>query len=136
MKSNNMKGINTILLAVEPKLEGTMDSGKDDSKTFIFDKDEFASEFSWNQKVYSNDDFSIANVDYWGGEGEGDSAGFVLKFTALTTEALNKFNEYDFYGKEFYVKFPAYYDSWEGFTWREPELVKPVPKTITTWESI
>ena len=137
MTPNNMKGINTILLIVEPELEDTMISDEEDiTKTFIFDKQNFAEYFGYNNDTHSNEDFSITNEGFWGGEDEGSDAGFVLKFTALTPEALNKFFEFEFYTKEFYVKFPAYYNSWEGYFWLEPELVKPIPKVITAWESI
>lgn len=64
----------------------------------------------------------VTEVENWGGEGEGDSIGYTLKFTVD--------------GETVYLKLEGYYNSWDGTDWSEAEvkLVKPVERMVTFYE--
>lgn len=88
-------------------------SWMDEDRMEFFDPDEFdfgELPFLAHQHV----------IEEWGGEGQGDSAGFIMKF-----------------GDRF-VKVDAYYNSWEGTNYDEAEIteVKPVEKVIVVYESV
>lgn len=59
-------------------------------------------------------------VKRWGGEGEGDSIGFILKFG------------------DKYVEVDAFYSSWDGPDYDEAYIteVRPVEKIITVFEAV
>lgn len=83
-------------------------------------------EIAHNYSEYGCKDFcekaGVTEVENWGGEGEGDSIGYTLKFTVD--------------GETVYLKFEGYYDSWNGTDWSEAnvKLVKPVERMVTFYE--
>lgn len=65
---------------------------------------------------------NLRKVNSWGGEGEGDSIGYVL--------------ETNIDGVIYYLLVNGYYDSWNGTDWdyAHTRLVKPVQKLVTVYE--
>ena len=64
----------------------------------------------------------IITVKSWGGEGEGESIGYVVS--------------YDVDGEKIYLKVEGFYDSWNGTDWNEDmnKLVSPVERVVTFYE--
>ena len=79
------------------------------------------------ERYYLPKTFKDANLELvgsWGGEGEGDKIGFVLK---VTTDS-----------EEFYIKVDGSYNSYDGsdYSWAEVYEVRPYEKTITAWAKV
>lgn len=67
--------------------------------------------------------FGTINIeDEWGGEGEGDQYGYVIKFVHTSGEAQ-------------YLSVNGHYDSWQGcdFDYADVRFVEPTEKTIRVW---
>ena len=67
--------------------------------------------------------FTIEQIEQFGGEGKGDEYWYIYKITELNS------------GEYCYIKYEGYYNSWNGTTWiDECYFVKPVEKTIVVYE--
>jgi len=74
---------------------------------------------------YSNDNYSIEEVEHSGGEGQGEEMWKVFKIQDLKTKEATYFRK------------SGYYDSWNGTEWQENiELVESYEVTVTRWKSI
>ena len=86
----------------------------------ILDSDTFnGDELSWLcERNTPNSNFTMTQVDHWGGEDQGSDYGYVFKITA--------------YDSTFYLKTTGHYSSWDTTEWNAYEIVTPRERQITT----
>lgn len=65
----------------------------------------------------------LSRVKAWGGEGEGDSIGFVAQLTGVDGDIQ-------------YFEMDGYYNSWDGSDWSEADIVEVTPKLVTVTEYV
>lgn len=90
-----------------------------------FTEGEHLGELEWLDKNITKGDFTFLDIVHrWGGEGCGDSIGYVAKFRD------NKKDE------TLLIKVDGYYDSWNGLDYNDAEIkiVKPVVKSVVFYE--
>jgi len=72
---------------------------------------------------YENSEYKFRGVDYFGGEGQGDSMWKVFEIKNKQTNEVVNF------------RVSAWYDSWDGAEWDgEIEIVEPVEVTVIEWK--
>lgn len=96
-----------------------------DGDRYIIDQDDYECFAHYFEEWYCgnnrNNNF-VTEVVSWGGEGQGDDIGFVLKIN------------YD--DNVYYLMVSGYYDSWNGTEWDDDNIriVTPKEKVITVWD--
>lgn len=84
---------------------------------------EYGAEF-WDDEIFKP--YELEEVDDWGGEGEGDDIGRVVKLTNRETKA------------EDYIMFSGYYASHYGSDWDSSgvKVVEPIEVKKRDWKEV
>ena len=76
---------------------------------------------AWNDNEYNYNNYTVSQVDSFGGEGQGDTYYFVYKIVDNDTKEVN------------YLSFNFYYDSWNGTDFEDVVQVSPKEKIVIEW---
>lgn len=112
----------TLARAEEVLMEKMKAYSVENNFTFEEDQDsigEIYADLCWGDFTEKT---GVTQVEEWGGEDEGSSIGYTVKF--------------DVDGETIYLKITGYYDSWNGTDWDDGtvRLVKPVERMVTFYE--
>lgn len=92
---------------------------------YMFNQDDYEYFAHYFEDWYSGNNLNnnfVSAVDSWGGEGQGDDIGFVLKI--------------NYEDNVYYLMVSGYYDSWNDTEWDDDNIriVNPKEKVVTVWE--